>query len=280
MRNKALYILAGLSLLVAGCNTNSIPPADGIYTGQMQTSTTLDNVYVIIDSTGAGVLIDQTNPSITSFKLSSVDDNGNFSATTTTFAGSGFGVTATAGTPATTGTISGTLDGNSSNVVGGGNAERNTINISAFPGATTSFTLTYQAGAYENNVTQLSTIVTPTNVTLGAATLSYSYTPTGGNATNVILTLSSTATTASDGSTAYPISGSDNQGCSYTGGAISMPNTSYNAYEITLNGTCNGQKIPTRTGLAYVNGTSPLSLAIEYNDTTSFAVAANAQLNN
>ena len=93
MRKIFRYASMAMMMPVAGCILDAVPPADGIYTGTLTTASGTDSVYAIIDSTGAGVLIDTTSPGITRFTVSSVDDSGYFNVSATSFAGSGFGVT-------------------------------------------------------------------------------------------------------------------------------------------------------------------------------------------
>lgn len=281
MRNFLSRASIGLALLLSGCVLDGIPPADGIYTGTLTTATGTDSVYAVIDSTGAGVIIDTTNPSITRFTISSVDDSGNFTSPTTSFAGSGFGVVG--GNTATSGSISGTVSGSSSDSVSVTSTDNSsgrskiTGDLYTSAGASQPFTLTYQSNSYEDNVVALSTIVTPTSST-GAATLSYSYTPASSTTlTTVSLTLSSVQQTTTTNAS-YPFTGTDSLGCSYSG-TISQPDSSYNAFDLSMSVSCSGTS-STRTGLAYVNGTSPTTLTIEYNDSSNFAVAANATLTN
>lgn len=281
MRKILLRASMGLALLLSGCILDGIPPSDGIYTGTLTTASGTDNVYALIDSNGAGVIIDTTNPSITRFTVSSVDDNGNFTSPTTSFAGAGFG--AVGGSTATSGSISGTVNGSSSDsdslTSSDNSSGRNTItgDLYTSAGASQPFTLTYQPNSYEDNVVSLSTIVTPTNSS-GAATLRYSYTPANSTSlTTVSLTLSSVQQTSTTNAS-YTFTGNDSLNCTYSG-TISMPDSSYNAFELNMTVACNGSS-SNYTGLAYVNGTSPTTLTVEYNDTAAFAVAANATLTN
>lgn len=278
MRKILFHFPMALAPFLSGCVLDGIPPADGIYTGTLTTATGTDNVYAVIDSTGAGVMIDTTNPSITRFTISSVDDKGYFIAPTSSFASSGFGVVG--GIAVTSGSISGTVEGSSSeSITEDTSSGRDKISGDLYTsaGASQPYTLTYQSSSYEDNVVALSTIVTPTSST-GAATLSYSYTPAGSTTlTTVSLSLSSVQQTSTTNSS-YPFTGTDSLGCSYSG-SISMPDSSYNAFELSMTVNCNGSS-STRTGLAYVNGTSPTTLTIEYNDSANFAVAANATLTN
>jgi hypothetical protein len=276
MRIAFRHASLGLALVLAGCVLDGVPPADGIYTGTLTTATGADNIYTVIDSSGTGVIIDTSNPGITRFTISSIDDKGNFTAPTTSFAGSA--VSVAGGTAATSGSISGTLNGKTSDNISS-TTSRSTItgNLLTSLGASQPFTLTYQPSAYEDNVTSLSTIVTPTSSSATAA-LSYSYTPAGSTTlTTVSLTLSSVQQTTST-NPSYPFTGTDSLGCTYSG-VISMPDSSYNAFDLGMTVSCNGNS-SSRTGLAYVNGTSPTTLTMEYNDSSSFAVAANATLTN
>lgn len=276
MRVAFRHASLGLALLLTGCVLDGVPPADGIYTGTLTTASGTDNIYAVIDSSGGGVIIDTSNPGITRFTISSVDDKGGFTAPTTSFAGSGFSIVG--GTAATSGSISGTLNGKTSDDISS-TASRSTItgDLLTSLGASQPFTLTYQSSAYEDNVTSLSTIVTPTSGSTSAA-LSYSYTPAGGTTpTTVSLTLSSVQQTTST-NPSYPFTGTDSLGCTYSG-VISMPDSSYNAFDLGMTVSCNGTT-SSRSGLAYVNGTSPTTLTMEYNDSGSFAVATTATLIN
>lgn len=276
MRVAFRHASLGLALLLTGCVLDGVPPADGIYTGTLTTASGTDNIYAVIDSSGGGVIIDTSNPGITRFTIASVDDKGGFTAPTTSFAGSGFSIVG--GTAATSGSISGTLNGKTSDDISS-TASRSTItgDLLTSLGASQPFTLTYQSSAYEDNVTSLSTIVTPKSGSASAA-LSYSYTPAGSTTlTTVSLTLSSVQQTTST-NPSYPFTGTDSLGCTYSG-VISMPDSGYNAFDLGMTVSCNGTTY-SRSGLAYVNGTSPTTLTMEYNDSGSFAVATTATLIN
>ncbi|MGH8460041.1 MAG: hypothetical protein ACRESS_00395 [Stenotrophobium sp.] len=283
MRNAILFILP--ALVLSGCNhSEGIPPADGIYTGTLQTpSGASDTIYALIDANGLGMIIDQTSPQILRFTVPPPDSSGNFSTNFTAFSGAGFGVSSGNGSSAGN-TLNGTVNGSSHGI--GGKVDRNTITgtISTAGATGLAFTLNYDSAAYENNVQSLATLVS-SSTTGAAPSLSFQYTAagaaSGSAATTVTFTLSTTQNTNVTGSP-YTFTGIDNNGCTYSG-LITMPNNGYNAYEFTLSGSCNGTPFAIRSGLANYNaqnGAVPASLTLEYNDSGAFAVAANAQFQN
>jgi hypothetical protein len=282
MRYAILSIL--LTLPLSACFLHSderIPPADGIYTGTIDTAGGgSDTIAAVIDSNGRGLIIDTTSPAIYRFTVPEPDNDGNFSSSYTGFANSGLGVSNS--TTSSSGTLSGTVVGKAASGIGVHSTTRDRIygTLSATGTTGLSFTLQYNSTAYEDNALPLATLVSPSKTTGLAPTVKFSYTTTSGASTvttNVTFDFSGSTQLTGVAGQPYTFTGSDDQGCTYTG-QISMP-SSRNAYELTIKNNCTGS---TLTGLAEYNPPTGLetsgSLTLEYDDNSSFAVAANSTL--
>ncbi|MGH8505235.1 MAG: hypothetical protein ACRETM_04635 [Stenotrophobium sp.] len=278
MRYTIFSIL--LALPLSGCFLHSdekIPSADGIYSGTIATAGGgTDMIAAVIDSNGHGLIIDTTSPAIYRFTVPKPDNDGNFTSSYTAFASSGFGVSNS--TTSSSGTLSGTVVGKAASGIGVHSTTRDkiygTLNVSGTTGL--AFTLDYNSTAYENNALPLATLVGPSKTTGLAPTVKFSYTTTSGASTvttNVTFDFSGTTQLTSVAGEPYTFTGADDQGCTYTG-QISMPSGN-NAYELTIKNNCTSA---TLTGLAEYNPPSGLetggSLSLEYDDNSSFAVAA------